>query len=279
MVQKLLLAGLMTLAVNANAQTSPTDDAYFTVSRMQVKELSKTEAEAAVMASQTMNRTFANSVAIGATDCNQGGGVAMAARTSVIPSLSSVVGSATSTAPSLSDLTGIGAEIDQADIVLDKIINLGKKVWNLIDQGKPVVNVKSDIATALPQGAKCWTDLQNWQAPKYKVYAVSYKNAYGVTVVDFTYRVLFLTGGTVNGKGQYVGYASVEPLNINVLWGFHFNVEASVPTVYNMGSKADPVAGLNLQIKWTLDPILGLQHQEHTQTYFVSGRGEFKALQ
>lgn len=279
MVQKLLLAGLMILAVNANAQTSPTDDAYFTVSSVQMKELSKTEAEAAVAASRTMNRTFANSVAIGATDCNQGGGVrAMAATTPVIPSLGSVVGSAT-TVPSLGDLTGIGAEIDQADIVLDKIINLGKKVWNLVDQGKPVVNVKSDIATALPQGAKCWTDLQNWQTPKYKVYSVSYKNGYGVTIVDFTYRVLFLTGGTVNGKGLYVGYASVEPLNINVLWGFHFNVEASVPTVYNMGSKTDPVAGMNLQIKWTVDPILPIQHQEHTQTFFVSGRGEFKVLQ
>jgi|GEM_PF-822543 len=259
MVQKLLLAGLMTLAVNANAQ-STSDAAYFTISKAQVRELSKDEAENAVAVSQSMKSlTFANTVEV--------------------PSLANVVGSVAGSNSGLGGLAAVGAEVDEANIVLDKIINLGKKVWDLVQEGKPVVNIKTDVATALPQGVRGVADLQNWQVPKYKVYDISYKNAYGITVVDLQYRVLFLSGGSVNGKGQYVGYASVEPLNVDVLWGFKLNVEASVPTVYFTGTKDNPVAALYLQIKWSVDPILGLQHQEQTQTYMVSGDGSFRTLQ
>jgi hypothetical protein len=259
MVQKIVLAGLMALAWQAHAQSQSMDANYYTIQSVQVHELSKAEAEAAVAKKQN-SALFAETLT---------------------PSLNNVVGSAvTSNAGSVvGDLNAVGAEVDAASMVLDKVVNLGKKVWDLIEQGKPVVNIKTDSATALPLGARNLNDLSGWQAPKYKVYSVSYRNGYGIEVVKFTYRVMFIAGGSVNGRGQYVGYAAAEPLDVDVLWGFHFNVQASVPNVYFMGNKDNPVAVMNLSIKWTVDPILGIQHQEATQNYVVTGAGIFQAAQ
>lgn len=255
MVQKFVLAGLMALAFNAKAQTN--DANYYTITNVQVRELSKEEAELAVAKKQN-SMLFSETVA---------------------PSFAGVTGSVTTAGDVIGSLSQIGATVDAANVVLDKVVNLGKKIWDLIEQGKPVVNMKTDSANALPTGVRSMNDLAGWQAPKYKVYNVNYSNVYGINVVSFTYRVMFISGGSVNGKGQYVGYAAAEPLDVNVLWGFHFNVQASVPQVYFMGTKDSPVAAMNLSIKWTVDPILGIQHQEVTQNYLVTGAGVFQAAQ
>jgi hypothetical protein len=268
MVQKLLAATVLMVAVGASAQTTR-DSAYFTISKVQVKELNRTEAEAAVAASPLADRTFANTPGLSVAGCDQSGSGRLFQATVATPAAE----------PSLlDDLRTISEDLDGTEVVLDQIINVGKKVWDLIDQGKPVVNVSSNVATALPQGAKCWLDLQRWQAPKYKAYEVTYKNAYGVTVVDIAYRIVYLAGGDVNGKGQYIGYATVEPLKVRVLWGFHVNLAATVPTVYNMGTKEDPVAGMNMQVKWSVDGVMSLVHDESTRSYFLNGRGDFREM-
>src|SRR5437868_4854693 len=59
--------------------------------------------------------------------------------------------------------------IDQASIIVDKIINLGKKVWAIVETGRPVVSVQTVTANALPQGLTCWSDLTGWQIPQSKV--------------------------------------------------------------------------------------------------------------
>jgi hypothetical protein len=166
--------------------------------------------------------------------------------------------------------------LDEVEMTIDQIINIGKKVWAIVELGRPVVNVKTDVATALPKGAVDWLSLDSWQAPESRTYSVTYLNAYGTRVVEFTYRVLYIYGGSVNGQGKYIGYATLVPVELNVQWGFKFNAEANVPSVFNVGTRAEPVGGMQLNMKYHVDTVMS--HVEQSQAYFIDGKGTFKKL-
>ena len=43
----------------------------------------------------------------------------------------------------------LGSTLDQVDLVVDKVINIGKKVWAVVEKGRPVVDIKADVAQAI----------------------------------------------------------------------------------------------------------------------------------
>ena len=133
-------------------------------------------------------------------------------------------------------LDDIKDELDLADVILDKILVMGKKIWEIIEKNKPVVNVGRERADLLPEGASRWTQLENWDFPKAKSYRVAYQNAYGTTVVDLKFKVLFTPGGAVQGQGQYLGNVTVVPSKLLVRWGYTFSMNASIPNASNAGT-------------------------------------------
>lgn len=167
-------------------------------------------------------------------------------------------------------------ELDIVDLALDKIINMGKKVWTIVEAGRPVVNIKTDSANALPQGALNWNQLEGWKMPKTKLYEASYKNGYNAEVVNFKFRVLYTYGGNVKGQGAYLTNVTVIPADVSVAWGFKLDVETSVPSVVNAGSSTQPVGAMELLVKWTVSTAL--QHVEHSQSFYVRGDGQFSDL-
>jgi len=162
------------------------------------------------------------------------------------------------------------------EMIADSIINIGKKLWAIVDAGRPVVNLKMDVGTALPQGARCWMDLQTWNVPTSHRYQVSFVNGFNSEIVKFDYRVISLAGGSIDGKGKYIGYAAFQPVNVEVAWGFEFNAEAAVPAVFNMGSKAEPVAGLQIVMNYKVTSPLKFISQ--SQAYFMDGKGSFEQM-
>lgn len=166
--------------------------------------------------------------------------------------------------------------IDQAGIILDKIVNLGNKAWALLEKGRPVVNVRAYTANALPAGLNCWTDLTGWKVPQSKVYRVVYENLYGVDVVDFAYRVSFTAGGALNGQGKYITNASIIPADMGVAWGFKFDADAEVPSVFNTGTKEAPVAGMQMLLKWKIQTVV--KHVEGSDSFYVGGDNTMKRL-
>lgn len=172
----------------------------------------------------------------------------------------------------LSAMDAVPSDLDSADQSLDKIINMGKKVWVVIEAGKPVVNLDSDIATALPAASGgCWLDLEGWREPVSKTYEVSLHNLYGMEVIRFVYRVVFLPGGSFNGVGRYIGYAAMEPVDLRVPWLFKFRAKASVPTVYNMGKKSNPLAAMYMTVEWFVDTPI--QHRQGSKAFTLTGYG------
>jgi hypothetical protein len=161
-------------------------------------------------------------------------------------------------------------------VVLDQVINIGKKVWDIVQAGKPVLNLQFDVATALPQGSQCWVELENWKAPVSQIYRVTAVNTYGFNVVNFDYRVLYIYGGSYKGQGNYIGYATMQPVNVSVAWGFNLNAKGNVPVVMNAGSSADPVGAMQLNMNYSISTVVSTTTQ--SQAYYINGLGDFKIM-
>lgn len=178
--------------------------------------------------------------------------------------------------PEAGPADGIAGGLNEAEVVLDRVINIGKKVWAIIEANRPVVNIQTDSANALPEGARAWQNLSGWSAPQSRVYRVTYKNLFGVTVVGFSYRVLFTPGGNVNGKGRYLTQVAILPAALDVAWGYSFDMNAAVPSVTNAGSAENPVGAAQLLLSWKVSTPL--KHSQNTQSFYVQGDGQFLDL-
>jgi hypothetical protein len=174
------------------------------------------------------------------------------------------------------DVPSPGGGIISVIPVLDDIINLGQKLWKIVDDNKPVVDVKTQYATALPKGASGWQDIGGWHVPEGTVYNLTAKNLYGIKVIDVQYEVLRTYGGSYNGTGKYLTAVTVAAPKVDVLWGYHFSMDTSIPdtSIVNVGTSQNPVAGMMVTLNWHIaTPIKDSQGQG---LYFLQGDGAYK---
>jgi len=167
---------------------------------------------------------------------------------------------------------------DDGLLILDKIINIGQKVWTIIEKNKPVVDVSNTYATALPEGSRGWSRLEGWSAPRGVVYGMTAKNAYGQTVLNVRWQVVRTFGGRLDGKGRYLTAVTVEPLLVEVLWGYHFSLSAEVPdtSIVNAGTKDDPVAAMTPTLKWQVKTAI--KDSQGKAVYYIRGDGAFQEI-
>ena len=170
--------------------------------------------------------------------------------------------------------TGVGDAIH----ILDSIVNLGEKIWKIINDNKPVVNVKVQYASALPEGIKSWVQMGGWQRPKGTIYELSAKNAYGSQVIKLRYQVLRTTGGSYKGTGKYLTAVTVEPLLIEAAWGYHFSLDANVPdsSIVNVGTTEAPVAAMSPQLGWVISTAI--KESQGKSIYYIEGNGAFQEI-
>ncbi|MBI3288110.1 MAG: hypothetical protein HYZ74_01170 [Elusimicrobia bacterium] len=165
-----------------------------------------------------------------------------------------------------------------AEPILDSIVNIGQRAWKIIVDNKPVVDVRTQYATALPEGARSWSAMDGWHKPQGTVYQLTAKNAYGVAVVNLRYQVLRTAGGSYEGVGRYLTAVTVQPLLVEVAWGYTFTLEAAVPdtSVVNVGTKDDPVAGMLAELSWRVrTPFKDAQGKG---VYYLQGDGGFEEI-
>ena len=173
-------------------------------------------------------------------------------------------------------LNHVIGQLTQAEIIVDKIINIGTKIWNVLEKGKPVASFRNAKATAVPQNITAWQQLEGWKNPQSKYYEILYKNVYGVEVAKLVYKIIYLTGGSHKGTGKYIGYVSVEPQEFKTAYLYTFNVQAAVESVYNKGTSQNPLAGMIINVNWTVSTILKTETQSYS--YHIDGLGNFSAL-
>lgn len=225
------------LTANAHATVSGADDLYFTIAKVRVREIPENN-----QAPQPTQSSAYSS-----------------------PSWPSILNGG----PKKPGKGGDGIDIET-------IINLGKELWQFIVDNKPVVNIRTDRATALPKGVTHASELEGWIGPTLKTYEMTFENAYGLEVIDFKFRVNYTYNGSYNGQGQYLANVTIIPALVDVAWGYTFNARVAIPSVLNVGSKAAPVAGVEIQIRYSVDTVM--KHYEETYDFFVRGDGQFKEL-
>ena len=115
-------------------------------------------------------------------------------------------------------------------------------------------------------------DLESWKVPKVYRYNVVYTNLFGVDVVNFTFRVVYSYGGSYEGRGRYLANVSVHPAELDVLWGYTFNSKVEVQRLLNLGTKQDPVAGMEMKLSWQVSTPI--KDSQQTKIFFVTGNGE-----
>ncbi|MGC8866861.1 MAG: hypothetical protein ACP5PA_01445 [Elusimicrobiales bacterium] len=192
-----------------------------------------------------------------------------------LPKPPSTVESSSSTAgnffPTLEDVEGI---ID----ALDKIVNLAQKIWEIIEKNQPVVDISINYANAIPYGINHWTQLQGWSKPKTVKYSFVARNGYGAEVVKVIYQVHAIYGGNYQGKGKFLTGVTVEPISIKTLWGYKVSLSAQVPdsTITNVGTHEDPIAAMQVQLKWTIHTAI--KDLQQKAIYYVDGTGKIEEI-
>ena len=161
-------------------------------------------------------------------------------------------------------------------VKLDEIVNLGQKVWNLVEAGKPVMTTQWQTASAIPQGVTNWDQMAGWKMPESRAYRVRFVNVYGMTMVDFVYRLNYTFGGSYKGQGQYLTRVSAMSESLAVAWGFNFDGSVEVQSVANGGTTESPIALMELIVKWKMKTPVRVS--EGSSAYAISGDGTFKAL-
>ena len=164
-------------------------------------------------------------------------------------------------------------DITQSINVIDNIVNLADKIWTILDKNRPVVTISTTYASAVPYGTSHWTQLQGWSTPLTKRYAFSIKNGYGSEVVKVIYQVHCTHSGNYQGKGKFLTGVTIEPLTVTAPWGYKVDLLAEVPdsTVANVGTHENPIASMQVQLKWKISTTFSSVDQK--VIYYVQGDG------
>ncbi len=173
--------------------------------------------------------------------------------------------------------------LDEVAMYLDGLIAIGKKIWPIIEAGKPVINVTGLVPalSVLPhmEGNAAKGELYqmaNWSAPKAVSYRVSYKNFVGSEVIGFTYTVYFQYNGSHKGNGKYITSLKVQASQVYAAWGFNFDATSELINVANVGSEENPVASAIIQVSYKAKGLLN--EARNSQSFYVDGAGQMRLL-
>jgi len=173
--------------------------------------------------------------------------------------------------------------IDEIAAQIDGIIAIGKKIWTIIDAGRPVITTTGMIPSIsvlpeidAPSKVPALHQMANWSAPKTKSFRVAYKNNFGSEVVGFTYTVFFQHNGSYKGRGKYITSLKIQVSEITSSWGFNFDAASELISVANVGSDAEPVASAILQISYKVRGLLN--ESRSAQSFYVDGNGTIQTF-
>jgi hypothetical protein len=161
------------------------------------------------------------------------------------------------------------ADVERGDISISEIINLGKFIWGIIKENKPVLNAQYDYANAIPKGAHPVFDVEGFSNLQRKSYQYKAVNTYGMTAVQFTYTVVHRYGGNVRGKGRFLDNVSVIPSDVQVNWGYNVDFNVTRVSTNNIGTLVDPVASIIMET--TLRVSTPLKIDELRQLFQFNG--------
>ena len=165
-------------------------------------------------------------------------------------------------------------------MVTKELLALGKEIYEIVEAGKPVVEMNSEPIRILPRtdaGSEIEPmDLQGWRNPIVKKYRYTAKNYLNIEPVVIEFMLIFNYGGSLNGAGKYIAGAQIKPTYVDVKWGYELNATYKVQSIMNQGSAKNPVAAAVLMFDFNHKTVL--QERTVNTSFFINGKGESKSL-
>lgn len=157
------------------------------------------------------------------------------------------------------------------------IVQIGKAVWQIIEDNQPSVNATEDWAGAIPDGLNgAWTKLQDWKSYVSKPFKFEFKNFLGMKLTEYEWTFKFDYNGNVNGTGLYVTNLGAATTEVYAYLSEHVDVSCKALTPINSGTTASPVASMDYIITM-------ISHGDFEKTQVgchvtVTGAGKFTVV-
>ncbi|HLT22125.1 MAG TPA: hypothetical protein VKZ84_01730 [Bacteriovoracaceae bacterium] len=159
-------------------------------------------------------------------------------------------------------------------------VALGEAIYNLVQKGKPSNVTQYEAISVVPKDPMTGEyvdpfDMEGFGMPEERNFSASIKNGTGKEVVRFDYTLVYSYGGSYNGSGYYLTNVMIIPKSIKTTHGWDFNATMSLSGIMNHGSRANPVAGAMVTIKYQMNSWRAAF--ERNDTIHVTGKGQVRS--
>lgn len=171
------------------------------------------------------------------------------------------------------------ATAGQVISIAKDIVALGEGIYTLVQKGKPSNTTDFSALAIVPKDpiskeALDPFELETCSFPVEKKFKTSMTTG-GAEVVRFEYMVIYVYGCSFNGTGAFIQAIMIQPVSVKTSYGWDFNATMKLSGIMNHGTKADPVAGAMLTIKYSMNSWRTAF--ERNDTMHITGKGEFKS--
>ncbi|MBA2404095.1 MAG: hypothetical protein H0V66_04935 [Bdellovibrionales bacterium] len=170
-------------------------------------------------------------------------------------------------------------QVGQVIATTKDIVALGESIYTLVQKGKPSNTTDFAPISIVPKDPISKEivdpfDMEGCSFPVEKKFVTSIKTG-GAEVVRFEYMVIYTYGCSYNGSGKYIQNAFVQPVSVKTTYGWDFNATMKLAGIMNHGTKAEPVVGAMLTIKYSMNSWRTAF--ERNDTVHITGKGELKS--
>jgi len=159
-------------------------------------------------------------------------------------------------------------------------VALGEAIYNLVQKGKPSNVTQYEAISVVPKDPATGDyvdpfDMEGFGIPEERNFTARIKNGTGAEVVRFDYTLVYSYGGSYNGAGHYLTNVMIIPKYIKTSHGWDFNATMSLSGIMNHGSRANPVAGAMVTIKYQMNSWRAAF--ERNDTIHITGKGQVRS--
>ncbi len=173
------------------------------------------------------------------------------------------------------------SQVGRVISVAKDFVALGESIYELVKKGRPTNTTSYNAISVVPKDpmtkeAISPFDLEGFSVPEERSFTAIVKNGFDQVVVKFDYQLVYSYGGSFEGNGKYLTGVMVVPKSVHTSFGWDFNATMKLDAIMNHGSKANPVAGALVTIKYQMNSWTS--SFERNDTLHVTGAGQVKSF-
>lgn len=155
-------------------------------------------------------------------------------------------------------------------------IGLGMLAYNIVQSNQPQVLAEVARLSVFPNSKEEWTNMTGWTKPTKRMFHIELRNSLGMKTVQLDFLVTYSARGSLAGKGKYVANLMIRPVNVQVGWGHKFDVRFAAGDFINMGTKENPVVGIDFDVQYRVHTML--KRTQGVKSFFLQGDGKLEVI-